>query len=460
MLISVAGTPAVLLAAEIPTASSSVAESATAGTSELKTCFDYYRFGSVPVVIGSETVRVAQGGVLKLLGTVKNENTYPLDDVTVYAKVFYKKDFKKSSFGPDIVDWFVVAKGLALKPGESLPLSAVWQVPSDIKPGYYQIATYVTQHDRFNYAGLTFSNDVVGNLFNFSIAGQDLGSARFDNTKTVLNGQGFHAAIFPPRTPTQTEGVPLSAVIQNTMATPFQGVLHWTLYSWDGINDKNRIAESDEPVSIAASSSATVSYSITDTAHTVYFIEGELQQKKGGTAKSILAVRYIVSDASHPDRPRIAALGTKAYPGEKGTELFACVHSTGTRPSDDVRLELSSRPLDPLSWILNLGNLGKVSYKGPVSGAIVALAVPMTGASNNFAMTARLYQGGQLIDEVTSTYSCKAFSNSCPIFSGAEGIALLVILVALILGGLGYLFMRRFGHTQLKMKSFSKPSNL
>ena len=408
---------------------------------QLVSCFDYYRFGSIPVVLTTDTLRVAQGGNLNLKGTITNENAYPVGDLTVYAKIFYKKNFEKSSYGPDIVDWFVLADSIDLRAGETRQLTGTWKVPADLEPGSYQVATYVVSHDRFNMFGLTFTNDVVGSLFNFSVVGQDMGATRFDNTKTVLNGIPLHAAIFAPRTPVSAQGTPVTAVISNTSAQAFAGTVHWKLYFWDAVRQENLITESTQDVSVAAHASTTVAYTVNESNKSVYFLLGELVPNGANHAKSILQVRYVLNkdDAT----PRIGYVGSSAYPAANGTVAFACVHSTGTRPAKDVRLEVSAQPLDPVSWLLHLGSLGRKTYSGDAPGEMSALAFPLPSGVDNYAVTATLYQGGKQIDQVTATFGCAESQNGCRKSVVANAVVALAGLAIILLCAFALLRLRR-----------------
>ena len=405
----------------------------------LESCFNYYTYGSVPVVLSSDTVMVAQGASLKLQGTIQNTNAYPITDATIYAKIYYKKNFEKNSFGPDVVDWFVLASDINLKAGQTLPVSYTWNVPANLEPGNYQVATFVASHDRFNLSGLSFSTDITGNLFNFNVAGEDQGALRFDNTKTVVNDIGYHTAIFSPRTDAPTDGVPITATVVNSSSAPLTGQIHWKLYSWDGLNEENLIDQSSTDVSVPGNSSKTVSYTVKDDAHTVYYLLAELDPANKGLGKSVITVRYVSSDTSDGtdaalDQPRIAFMGATAYPGTDDTKLFACVHSTGTKSADKVRVVLTSRPLDPISWLLHLGSLGSKTYTGSVPGQVSAVVAPMKAASNNFAVTTSLYQDGKKLDEVTTTYSCKEFG-SCGVLAlyGTWILAAIVVIILVII---------------------------
>ena len=440
-------TPAIAQTAEPltqKTETGSPSEDATAKDPNLQSCFDFYRFGSVPITITSRTTQIAQGGTLALNIGVQNENAYPVTDVAVYVKVFYKKDFKKSSFGPDVIDFIKVADHLTLTAGEQKTITYSYAVPPRTEPGNYQIAGYVNASERYNLAGLTFTNDIVGALFNYSVIGEAHGSVRFNNTKTVVSGVGYHAAIFSPFPDYQPTGLPVSVVIENTTDTAYQGKVHWTLYSWDALNPANKISEKEQDISVQNNSSTTLTYTVTDKAHTVYYLVGKLTAVQGKATDSIVTVRFIQSEKGTEPTPRIAFLGTSAYPSVKDkTTAFVCVHSSGVKATAQGKVVLEIVPLDPLDKILHFGGLGKKEYLGVIPGALSALSVPFRADSGNFKIRATLYQNGTVIDSVESQYGCSELGLPCSRTS--YWILFAVSLLGLILAGY---FLRRRKVTQ------------
>lgn len=408
----------------------------------LQSCFDYYRFGSVPVVLSTETVRLAQGATLNIKGRVTNQNSYRVDDITVYGKVYYKKNFDKSSFGPDIIQMMPLAEGLALEPGEEKSFTYSWPIPASAETGNYQIAAFVVSHDRFNMAGLSFTSDVVGSLLNFSIVGETMGSVRFDNTKTILNNTPFHGAIFPPKSDVLADGTPLTSTIANTTARPFIGKVHWKVYSWDNMNDTSLLEEVDTPVTVSSGASTTLTFKIKDSSHTVYYVLGELLPEGAKVPVSMLQVRYIQTGASAQTLARIGFLGVTQYPAEKdNTKAFVCVHSTGSHAVKDSKVVLTVTSLDPVKKLLNKllrrEDLATFEYAGDIPGQMSAVSAPFTNNSNNFSVTATLYENDKKIDSVTIDYPCVASdTNQCKTSIWDEKIivqaALAVIIIVVI----------------------------
>ena len=428
---------------EMPLAESPEMPKAGAGSNGLESCFAYYRFGSVPAVMYTDSLTFAPGTIAHFKGTVTNENQYPLEAVTVYGKLYYKNSSEKSSFGPDVVDQVVIANNITLRPGESLPLTYEWEVPANAQSGSYQLATFVTTHDRFNLDGLTFTNDIVSNLLNFSVTGGATGAVRFDVTQTTVQGKAYHAAAFPIKGDMFTAEVPVSAVVTNTTDAAFAGTVHWRLYSWDATNPANLITESETPVNISTGESAEIRYTINDAARTVYYLVGELIPQEASAAHSFLTVRYVDTNADTVDLPRLAFLGASAYPGVEGeSRLFACLHSTGSKPTDHVRVEISSEPLGFLARILSGGTVGQTTWEGTVPGDVSAVSVPMSYSSNNFTVTAKLYLGDVLIDEVTAKYTCDVLPHGCGWFSSMHRL-LLAALLLICIGLMALYILRR-----------------
>lgn len=417
----------------------------SAPTGELTSCFDYYRFGSVPVELSAETVRVAQGADLKIQGKVTNQNDYRVDDITVYGKIYYKKNFEKSSFGPDIIQMFPLAENISLEAGEEKTFTYVYHIPAALKPGNYQVAAFVVSHDRFNMAGLSFTSDVVGSLLNFSVVGEDRGSVYFDNTKTVLNNIPFHSAIFPPRSAVPIGGLPLSGIIVNTTPLAVSGKVHWKVYSWDSMNAQNLIEEADTPVMINPSSQTSIAYNVQDKSHTVYYVIGELILDGSSAPVSSLQVRYVHTGPEALSLPRLGFLGVTGYPAEKEkTKAFVCIHSTGASNVKTAKVVLTVKSLPQASSGLGKFLSGEAKemmrreYTGVIPGRMSALALPFSDSMNSFSVTAELYNDDKLLDTVTIDYPClSSGASECKATLAGQGtqhISRSGIAVAIIAG--------------------------
>jgi hypothetical protein len=130
-----------------------------------------------------------------------------------------------------------------------------------------------------------------------------------------------------------------------------------------------------------------------------------------------------------------------AYPGETGTPVFACIHSTGMSEAENVRLELTATSNNILDFLMGKGTLAKESYEGPAPGSIVAFTAPLSRASESYTVRAKLYQNDVLIDDVSVPYECSTFSDDC-IPTRTVNLLIGGVFVAVVIGGI-FLLRRR-----------------
>lgn len=402
----------------------------------LPSCFDYYRFGSTPMTLASELTAVAQGGTIELSGTLENENAYELSDVTVYAKVLHVREPDiKDSYGPDVIAWFPVAEDLVLAPGKTMPITFSYTVPRNAKPGTYQVVTYVAAHDRFNMLGLSFTNDVVGGTYRFTVLGEDVGWAIFDVTKSTVSGLPYYATAFAPRLEVPSAGTPATFTLRNNSQRAVTGVVRYSLYSWDSLLPKNRIASSEEQVTVPSGAERVVSYEIPASDRSVYFLVAEFDPEGPNNVTSIATLRLVNGRVSEP---RLNFVGLTGAPGAEETQAFTCFHATGMRQADGVRVTLDVYPTNPIRRLLAGGSLIAKTYEGAAPGAIVALAEDLPKTDGPVVVRAKLWQGGELLDEVAVTYGCA--KGSC----GSDWLPIAgFTLLALLLLGIAVAILRR-----------------
>lgn len=88
-------------------------------------CFDYYHFGSVQVDVTPSVSTIASGSSVRFSGTIKNDNSYPIVDGQVYAKVFYKNQQEAVDThqnGYALVDQFFVTEGVTFDAKQEKPI--------------------------------------------------------------------------------------------------------------------------------------------------------------------------------------------------------------------------------------------------------------------------------------------------------------------------------------------------
>lgn len=420
------------------TAAAKTSASARVDTAGLASCFDYYKFNSTPVAISADLSSAIAGAPLGFSMSVKNENPYPIVNATVYVKVMrygYARG-EKNVNGPDVVDFFPASDPVTIPAGGQVNLASVWQVPQDAEAGDYMLAAYVVSADRFEMEGLTFTDDVIGSAFNFHVMNDRTGAVAFDkNTATVL-ALPFRFAAYPPRMPDNAKEVPVGIDVVNTTDTDATQEITWTLYRWDALRASEVLDHKTERITVPAGGRVHVTYTTNEDTHSVYYLLGSLRTEGG--ASSLVGIRFVRGDVNEP---RLNYVGITAYPAGKGAAAFACVHSTGTGTAEDGKLELvATRP----SFLGIGGTIAKETYRGPFAGDIRALVAPFTADAKTFTVTARLFQHGVLIDQVSATYNCADIApDSCPKGMGLLPIAVGAGVLAIIIAAAAFIIIRR-----------------
>lgn len=391
----------------------------------LVSCFDYYEFGSTPVSAESELSEVAQGAMINFKASITNDNPYPLVDADVIAKVFKRGGEEKDPNGPEVVDFFPVIEGVTLKANETREFEIAWDVPQSATEGRYFLTTYVVSNDRFNMLGLSFTDDIIGPAFDFSVVGNNRKqSVAFDKSSVTINGEPYFFAAYPPRI--NGPRAEIAATIQNPSRDEVRTSLVWELYTWDGVNPRNLIDSKRESVLLGSGETQALSFTTDDTAHPVYYLS--VRAETPGHAASVLGIRFTRPENAEP---RINFAGVSAYPPVEGTAAFLCAHSVGTGPVDDVRLSLTveGRNSDLFSTLFGQKSYTQ-EYAGVIPGDIRAMTLPVPSIGTSFDVVSRLYHKDVLIDEVRQTFRCEDLDAPCPM----DGTTLLLRISLVLLG--------------------------
>jgi hypothetical protein len=393
-------------------------------------CFDYYAFGSVQANVVSELTSTVSGTTITFTGTLTNSNPYPLVDGTLYVKIFKNRSASDGN-GPDVVDQFVAMDNVTIPAKGSVPASFEWRIPAHAVSGDYRLATYFTTSDAFNLLGLTFTDDVIGNVVPFTITGEQNESVMFDKSSVTVDGQQFLFAAFPPQVDAQ-KPIDVSAAIRNTSDSPQEARVSWVIYRWDAQKQSNVVHTEEDRVMVPAGGTAPVSVAVADNDFTVYYVVGTLTWND---AKSVIGVRF---GRVGPERFRINFPSIISFPLKAGqaNTMFACLHNTSdTEILPGGRLELALTD--------SRGNtIAEHVYDGEVTSAMMGVASQFTPEEDYDTVTlkARLFQNGELVDEADVMYDCSAIDPSqCnPKAAGFSNITflslagLLAILIALI----------------------------
>jgi hypothetical protein len=346
-------------------------------------------------------------------------------------KVFHRRNpAVKDSFGPDVVDWFLVQDKVNLDAGQVMPLKFDWKVPVDAAPGQYAMATFVVSHDRFNLSGLSFTTDIVGSSYEFSVDGGSNGSAQFDITRTTVGDQVLHAATFAPRFENADDAIPVTLYLVNSSGRHFAGTVKWSLYSWDRNLAQNLIETKETPVSVDGKGEITLPFAVQKSGHSVYNLIAELVPALPSQTKSFVSVRFITDEVNDP---RLNFVGTNKYPADSSTDAFACFHATGMAPAENVKVTMVARSNSFFDMLLGKAVLAEKSFEGTAPGNLVAVSSPFSRSSDSYTVTAKLYQDGKLVDTVAVPY-CK---DGCSSREGPGVTSIIVQVIVFVLMTMG-----------------------
>ncbi|MBP9763484.1 MAG: hypothetical protein KBD10_01930 [Candidatus Pacebacteria bacterium] len=387
-------------------------------------CFDYYTFGSVKADISSTVESSVPGAPITFRGSIKNTNAYPILNGALYVKVFkLSESSEKNANGPSVVDQFFVKEGITLDSNQEQEISFDWNIPSWATNGEYQVATFFVSNQAYNFLGLSFTDDITGNVANFNVNTELQKSVTFNKNTVKINNERYNFAAFPPRLSTK-DPVNISATVENTTNEAVRVPVSFKLYQWDSMREENELQKETRFVDVPANSSTDVSFKITDNKYPVYLAEIILQYKD---MKSILNPRFVREGIS---RPRINFPGVSKYPLKQGEEtaLFACVHNM----SDAViKGSLKIKLLDSDRNVIH-----EYEYDGSISGEMRGLAdkfIP-TKSYGDFTLVAQLFQDGNIVEETEIAYRCDKFE-SCDVVDSETEETLLSSMNILILVG-------------------------
>lgn len=363
-------------------------------------CFDYYKFGSVKTEIDSNTQSIVSGSYHNFRIKIINENDYPIVDGAIYAKIFFKKDGRSEEIqknGHIVVDQFFIKEEITLDAKEVKSLDYAWKVPDYALSGDYYLATYFVSNYKFNLLGLSFTDDVVGNISDFYINGENRENIFLDKDSVYVDSEKYRFAAYTPRV-SSTSPIVINATVVNDADRDLFVPLRWKIYNWDALSESNLLEESNESVIVPPNSKKEVSFTVKDNKHSVYLV---VVQSGFFDTKSILNIRFVREGV---DRTRINFPSITSFPLERNTpnKIFSCLHNAGT-----------ANVVDGGKMVLTLTDFGgkeihKYEYIGSVTGAMMGVGNDFTPTANydKFILKSELYRDGKIVDTAEAKYDC------------------------------------------------------
>lgn len=386
-------------------------------------CFDYYKFQSITIDLHAEKQVYKAGEGAKFVGSITNKNTYPVIGGSLVLRI--SKFDPRSQVGNDIIDEWTAKEDINMLAGENQKVSFNYQLPSGLPTGTYTLTSYFLTQDKFNLAGLSFTDDIYGGYETFTIEGGSEKSIRLDRTGVKINKEPYRIFGFLPKPfPADAKSVSMSVPLKNETDKNLDAQVSYEFYAWDGIAKENLLKSWNEKVSISKNSSKNLSFNLDLSDRPVYYVK---IKAAAGDQKSDVHVRFVKEGF----RPRLNYVGITNFPLEKDQKatLFACYHNTAHEEANG-KLNLALKDQ-------NGKILAETSFDGKITGQIEVLTKELSNLSmDNLTLSAQLFDDkGNKVDEVDIPYDCSKFSQSLcrkqktnwPMF----GIGAVIVIAAL-----------------------------
>ncbi len=363
---------------------------------EIVDCFEYYNFNSIQTDIISTSTIFNAKDTIKFSGFIYNNNPYPVVEGQLYIKVFKKNYEGKNPNGPDVVDQFIALENVSISANGVKDISFNWTIPEYAESGSYRIASFFVVGGKFNLLGLNFTDDIVGNTFDFEIIGKDK-IVYFDKSSVKINDKKFYFAAFPPQIPKEEKAVVKTTIVNGTDIDETVSI-KTKIYKWDSMHPSNFVREISNDVFVKSNSSSTLDIEVGEIDSSVFFIIEELQYKD---TKSILNIRFVRPEV---DKIRLNFPSIVEYPikANSTSTIFSCLHNSGTSQivyGGKLKLEI----LNKLGAIV-----GEYVYDGAITGSMMAVKSNFFSKKElkDFSIRAQLWQDDKIVDESRLYYSC------------------------------------------------------
>ncbi|MDO8512555.1 MAG: hypothetical protein Q7S57_04735 [bacterium] len=288
-----------------------------------KECSDRYRFGSVVFSFDqtSNNQVTNPGEKLKVTGTVKNNNEYPLPDGQVLVRVL-RQDTKveQRDWHPFVAD--IPMNGMMLLANESKPFNFEWTVPALAPAGTYRVEFFYQAAGRYSMAGLPFIANATGGSVLFTVKSAGIETAvSFDRSSVLLNGKPLGLRSVPPTLATD-KPVTVSAKLklENNNKRSVNINLTKKLYNWSDADQTKPLSETTEVVTLKPGQTVPVNFQWDKPVEGVYQLQLSAQPENKQMLPSLLKVRFPVGG----DSPRLIFAGVGKVNADGSAEVVAC----------------------------------------------------------------------------------------------------------------------------------------
>lgn len=380
----------------------------------LANCFDYYNFPGVSIdltpKLKSNNEFIA-GEIIFLEGFIRNESKLAISEGEIYYRLvkINADPSKRRSEGDYIVDEGVLITSLNLSAGEKEEVPIQFRLPKSIRKGDYSLNLYFIAGKRYDWAGLMFTDEVVGASLPVTVQGSTAPLPQFDRSRTKINGERF-THIGWPKPFDQNRPLTVETTITNPHSESITGTLLTELKYWSGTYDKALKTER-ENITLNSGENKVLTNTLNQANFPVYFLRQIFDFRDPVTqseAKSIINTRFATTAPS----ARFNAVGLEKFPFKASdtNKLFVCFHAVSEVPfSGIVKV-----------WAKDTRGktLAEALYEGEISPDLMAV---ITDFKVDYPTAQVKVEGeivgeqNQVIDRANLVYSCADFDEKlCP----------------------------------------------
>jgi hypothetical protein len=390
-------------------------------------CFDYYKFPSVQVIVSADKNIYVPGDNINFQGFLENENNYPIVEGNVFVRIS-RSDDGHSVGGREVVEEFLGAENVAIDAKSQKSIGFAWRAPRDVVSGDYRAEYYFSVGKKFNLGGMPFMNGMWVSFADFQIKDGEAGGISFDRTATKVNNVAYQpmGGQLPV---SENSAINIYQSIKNTGSKEARIKISYDLYRWDSLFANDKLKSDAEEIAVPALGHYELKYSIPKVTEPVYYLK---ITAIAGTQKSIINIRL----TSNLERPRFNLPGISKFPlrNNDGFTIFTCLHNT--------------------AWIDTAGmasivitdsdgaEVGRLEYSGPITANMMAKQVNLTAKKdyNYLHLRALLFdKNGQEVDRYEAVYDCEAINpmgcvkKTMRSVYYAIGLAILIVILLVLI---------------------------
>lgn len=378
-----------------------IAAQEPAPSADLESCFSYYQYGKVSVNLTTMQSSYEPGDTAEIRGTVVNNNTYPLRDITVYAHIHRLNTTPTFADGGHyLIERLPLVTGLNFLPGETRSVSVTIPVGKTYPAGAYKVDYFVFSDKGFHYAGRPFLYGDSAGSSRFEVTNAEDPLVFFDVSGIAVNGKPHTLREKIASYSDEQYRFTLSVIDTRSEKTDVPVTI--SFYAFEDVFDADLVSTQQV---VLAKGTKQVEASFTPPYAGAFLLVAHMSEPYASE------LRYRFAQAgTRSHELRINDLGVTAYPATASARAYVCFHSPA--PQNTPLTTVTFSVLDAQQQLVVQK---KISDSFP--GTIQAISVPLTQLTTGKDFWLKVHEEWQdgketQSKELVTHYDCDAFGTS------------------------------------------------